>query len=55
MNIIACKKCDIKVENINAEHILKILRMLDIKSHTRCDILNIVLISKTLKNDTHFP
>ena len=55
MNIIARKKCDIKVENINAEHILKILHMLDINSHTRYDILNIVLISNNLKNDTYFP
>ena len=45
MNIIARKKCDIKVENINVERILKILRMLDINFHTRYNILNIVLIS----------
>ena len=55
MNIIARKKkCNIKVGNINAEHILKILHMLDINSHTRYDILNIVLISNNLKHGTYF-
>jgi len=54
MNIIARKKCDINVENINAEHILEILHMLDINSHARYDILNNVLISNNLKNDTYF-
>ena len=54
MNIIARKKCDIEVENINAEHILKILHMLDINSHTRYDILDIVLISNNLKHDMYF-
>ena len=55
MNMIARKKCDINVENINAEHILEILHMLNINSHTRYDILNIVLISNKLKNDTYWP
>jgi len=43
------------LENINADHILEILHMLDTNSHTRYDILNIGLISTNLKNDTHFP
>ena len=56
MNIIVRKKCDIKVININTEHILKILHiMLNINSHMRYDILNIVLISINLKNDTPPP
>ena len=41
MNIIARKKCDNNVEHINAEHMLEILHMFDINSHTRYDILNI--------------
>ena len=54
MNIIVRKKCDIKVININTEHILKILHiMLNINSHMRYDILNIVLISNNWKNDTY--
>ena len=52
MNIIARKKADINVENINAEHILEISHRLDINSHTWYNILNIALISNNLKNDT---
>ena len=56
MNIIARrKKHDINVENINAEHILEILHLLDINSHTRYDILNILLILNNLKSDMYFP
>ena len=55
MKIIARKKSDIKVDFINTEHKLKRLHMRIINSYTRYDILNIVLVSINLKNDTYFP
>ena len=56
MNIITRKKYDIKVDNINTKHILKILHMItNINSHASYDTLNIVLLSINLKNGAYFP
>ena len=57
MNIIAREKNVILKSKIltGDTYILKILPMPNINSHTRYGILNIVLISISLRNDTYFP